>query len=421
MVGVLKRLLPVVPLLAAVGTASGDEPDRFRVRTGVDAAFVSTDGLTSWTGGSLGKLRYDDATDGLVLSRAFVDYRHLLADTLDANVALEFYDDDLGSFGDFTEAYLEWRPVPRSANRYRLKVGAFYPRISFENVGPGWSNPYTTSSSAINTWVAEELRTFGAELSVSRRPESLGGAHTFSLYGAAFVNNDPAGALLAWRGWSLHERQTRFDDELPLAPLPQLEPDGYFRAQEQYVAPFREIDGRAGYYLNGEWQLRGRVAVRLMHYDNRADPTAIEEGQYAWYTEFDHIGAQLALPADMGVILQWMRGSTVMGGIYNGTHAVDCEFDSKFMLLTRTIGDHRLSMRVDLFEVEQYDTTREDDNPEHGNALTLAWQYQHTDRVTLAAEYLRVHSFRNALMYLGLEPDRTDQQLLLSLRLRLGN
>ena len=27
-----------------------------------------------------------------------------------------------------------------------------------------------------------------------------------------------------------------------------------------------------------------------MRYDNRADPTVIEGGQYAWYTEFDHFG-----------------------------------------------------------------------------------------------------------------------------------
>jgi len=69
--------------------------------------------------------------------------------------------------------FTEWRPVPKSATRYRLKLGAFYPNISLEKVDPAWSSPYTQNFSAINTWIAEEIRTFGAELSMSRRPVSF--------------------------------------------------------------------------------------------------------------------------------------------------------------------------------------------------------------------------------------------------------
>jgi len=214
-------LIAAIFLALAVGTASAAEaPDRYRLRTGIDVSYIDASGYTSWTEGSVGKLRYDDSNEGLMISRAFADYEFQVVDTLKIHAVVQAYDDDIGSALDFTEAYVEWRPVPRSENRYRLKVGAFYPRISLENVAAGWSSPYTISSSAINTWVAEELRTIGAEMSVSRRPAIFGGAHTISLQGAIFYGNDPAGSLLAWKGWSVHDRQSRFGDELPLPPLP---------------------------------------------------------------------------------------------------------------------------------------------------------------------------------------------------------
>jgi hypothetical protein len=384
-------------------------------------SYVNADGLRSWTDGFVGKLRYDDQTDGFVVSRAFVDYTLQLTDTINTSLAAEFYNDDLGSLGDFTEAYLEWRPVPRSANRYRLKLGAFYPRISLENSGASWSSPYSLSSSAINTWVAEELRTFGAELSVSRRPEIFGGAHTFSLQGAVYVNNDPAGSLLAWKGWSVHDRQSRFGDQLPLPPLPQIGPGRLFAAQDPFVAPFTEVDKRAGYYVNGEWKYGSRFLVRAMHYDNRADPTLQRGGQYAWTTEFNHLAAQATLPGDIGVIFQWMRGSTVMGAVVNGAHLVDVEYDSNFTLLTRSFGDHRLTARYDHFEVSQNDRTREDNNPEYGHAWTLAYQYALQDYATAALEWLQIRTHHCGWTYYGIGPDAVERQLQLSLRLRFGN
>ena len=180
MARVLKQVFVIFSIFAAVSAAAAETPDRYKLHTGIDVSYVDASGYQSWTEGFVGKLRYDDNNDGLMFSRAFADYEYQITDTFKAHAAVEAYDDDIGSTVDFTEAYVEWRPVPQSENRYRLKVGAFYPRISLENVAAGWSSPYTMSSSAINTWVAEELRTIGAELTWSRRPVMLGGAHTIS-------------------------------------------------------------------------------------------------------------------------------------------------------------------------------------------------------------------------------------------------
>ena len=258
MVRVLSALLAAVTISG--GAIAQETGNRIDGAVGVDFSFVSVSGYDSWTDGSVGKLRYTDS--GFYLSRAFVDVDARLTDTLKTSIVIESYGDSLGTAVDLTEAFLEWRPVPRSPNRYRLKVGAFYPRISLENVERGWTNPYLINSSAINTWVGEEIRAFGTELSWSRRPQSLGGRHEFGISAAMFWGNDPAGSLLAWKGWSLHDRQSRFSDKLPLPPLPQIQPGGMFEAQDPYVEPFREIDNNAGYYANFEWRIANRFLIR---------------------------------------------------------------------------------------------------------------------------------------------------------------
>ncbi|MCH8099683.1 MAG: hypothetical protein IIB74_04520 [Proteobacteria bacterium] len=412
------RILIAVLALAGLpwSAMAADNTSGYEIRYGVEFGFLKTSGYPSWTTGFVGKLRYDN--DGAVFNRAFVDYRGRFGDTINVHMVLEGYDDDLGNTIDFTEAYVEWRPMPKSATRYRVKVGAFYPRISLENVDPGWSNRYTQNSSAINTWVAEELRTIGAELTVSRRPESLGGAHAFSASVAAFVANDPAGSLLAWKGWSVHDRQSRFSDKLPLPPLPQIQPGMMFDDQNPYVEPFKEIDGRVGYYVNGEWRFGKKFLLRAMHYDNRADPRAEENGQYAWTTKFEHLGMQTTLPGDIGLIAQWMIGSTVMGPVMNGAHVVDTEYDAQFVLLTRAFKGHRVSARYDHFEITQNDSTEDDNNPEKGHAWTLNYQYSFSDRIGIAAEWLSIKTHRCSWEYYDIPTTATERQVQLTLKLR---
>ena len=420
MVRILRATICVLVLVGA-SRATADEPERYSLSTGLDLSFISVSGHPSWVDGSAGKLRYDETSDGLTVSRSFADYRLRITDTLDLRVAGEAYDDDIADTIDLTQAYIEWRPLTLSPNRYRLKLGGFYPRLSLENSGPGWSTPYTISSSAINTWVAEEVRIFGAEFSVSRRPEALGGAHTFSFHAAGFKHNDPVGGMISWKGWSVHDRQSRFDDVLPLPPLPQIQPDGFFWRQDPFFIPFQENDGDIGWYVNLEWQMQSRFLLRAMRYDNRADPRNIRNRQYGWYTEFDHLGLQMTLPGGIGLISQWMRGQTVMGPFIRGAHVVDAEYFSNFALLTKTIGRHRFSARYDHFEVEENDQVPLDENRETGHAWTAAYIFAASKHVGLAAEWLQIRSNRPAWAYNDLATSKTERQLQLSLQLRFGN
>ena len=412
------RVLVTPLLLLALGSPvlAQDAPSRHQFAFGVDAGYVDLDGLPSWTEGFVGKLRYQG--DGAALGGAFLDYRGRWADTLRAHIVLEAYDDDLGPVVDFTQAYLEWRPVPGSANRYRVKLGAFYPRISLENVEAGWRSPYTLNYSAINTWVAEELRSTGAEVTITRRPASLGGAHTFSVSAAAFVANDPAGSLLAWKGWSVHDRQSRLNDKLPLPPLPQIQPGMLFENQAPWVEPFVEIDDNVGFYVNADWRYGKKFMLRLMHYDNRADPEALENGQYGWTTAFWHLGVQATLPGEIGLIAQAMTGSTVMGPVMDGWHAVDVEYESQFVLLSRAFGRHRLSLRYDYFDVTESDQVPADDNTEDGHAWTFGYRFNASEQVALAAEWLSIETHRDSWAYYGILPAATETQAQLMLQVR---
>lgn len=414
--GRLRLALAAVVLAPAAGQAV-EIAEGHNATIGIEAGYLHMSGLPSWTEGSVGKLRYDD--DGLVLGRVYLDYRGRITDTLGAHVALEFYDDNLGKVIDYTEAYLEWRPVPRSATRYRFKLGTFYPRISLENTDPGWSSPYTLNSSAINTWVAEELRSTGLEFTVSRRPASLGGNHTFSFTAAAFMVNDPAGGLLAWKGWSVHDRQTRPSDNLPLAPLPQIVPGGIFDGrQELWIEPLQEVDNDVGYSLNVEWRFGNRVLVRAMHFNNKGDPRVIEDLQYGWLTRFDHLGVRATLPGDVGLFAQWMDGSTEMGPLFRPWRPVDVEYASWYLMLTRAFGKHRVSARYDDFEITDIDQLPMDENAENGYAWTLNYQYSFDDRFTLALEWLSIRTHRPAWNYFDLADTATERQTQLTLRAR---
>ena len=402
-------------------SATDFEAGRHTVVSAVDFSLVyASSPLDSWLKGGVGKLRFDENNNGLKLSRFFLDYTGRLTDTLNARLTVDV-NDDLKSQVDFTEAYLDFRPIPKSAYRTRWRVGAFYPRISLENVGPGWSTPYTLSSSAINTWVAEELRTVGVEFSVTRSPQASASLHQFTFEGAVFFANDPAGSLLAWKGWSVHDRQTGLRGRLPLPPLPVIEPGEEAAAQAPWVEPFHEIDNRPGYYVNTEWRYGTRSRLRFFHYDNRGDPEALSDGQYAWATSFDQIGWQIMLPGDVGLITQWMQGETAMGPVTGSTNLVDTIFESTFVLLTRKFGSRRISLRYDDFELNELDSTADDNNDDYGHAWTVAYLHQISPQLRIGAEYMEINTHHCGWQYYGLPTQARERVTQLTLRWQFGS
>jgi hypothetical protein len=385
----MRRFILLYFSVCAVAIAA--EGDRHVLTGAVEVLGVHTDtALPSWIEGGNGKLRFDEQHEGLQLSRAFVEYRARISDTTAGHVTLNV-NDDYSDEIDFTEAFVEWRPLPRSRWRLRMRLGAFYPRISLEHADAGWGSSYGLSASVINTWIGEEIRTIGAEARLTRDFIALPG-HSLSFEAATFYGNDPAGALLTWRGWAAHDRQTGILGKLPLPVVPAIAPWDPGGNPTPELEPFEEIDHKPGFYVGTEWQWSERLRIKAFHYDNHADPEAISGNQYAWQTWFDHVGAQFALPWDIGLIAQWMGGSTRMGPDLGPWRVEDADFDARFVLLTRAFGRHRLSARLEDFGLTPFNDPDGYTNQDQGDAFAVSYLLQLTPALRIGAEYLAITS-----------------------------
>jgi hypothetical protein len=374
---------------------------------------LAVDGADSWVDGGLGKLRFDDDDEPLALGAAHVAYRARLLPTLQLRAAASAYGDGPGSLVDLDEAYLELRPVPRSAWRLLARGGAFHAPFSLENTGLGWTSPYTLSYSALNGWFGEELRTIGVELQATHEGAPSGSAHDLGVLLGAFRANDPAGALLTWRGWAIGDRSTRLFERLPLAPLPAFGADGLFFVQEAFEEPFHEMDGRTGWYAGVQWDYLERSRLRLQRYDNNGDALVARHGQWVWRTEFDHLGWHLRLPSGSEAIAQWIEGETEMDGF--DQPFVYADFGAWFVLLTHGWGRQRASLRYDDFWVDDEDAIAGDPNDEDGHAWTAAWfldgRRGRWGGWRLGVEALRVESWRPAREILGERARRREESL----------
>jgi hypothetical protein len=344
---------------------------------GVDLRAVASDATQSRLSGGLGKLRYDDTQDGVRLGYVDLGYRADPTETLRVTAQAYAYGDHDVNVLDLTELYAEWRPIPTSNWRSRVKVGAFYPSISLENRMQGWRSPYTLSFSAINTWVGEELRTIGAEYSEDWLGRSHGHDFDFTLSAAAYGWNDTAGTVVATRGWGLHDRQSTLFGRFANggSPLPER------------TLFYDDLDKRAGYYLSAASNYRGLVEVRGMHYDNRAQ-LGIESPKLddaTWLTYFDSLGARWTPDDNWTVIGQWLHGRTYEDAAPHNAWT----FSSAFLLASLQRGSMRYSVRYDRFDMQQTYSTY-DDFPillaDHGHAWTLACMRELNKHWSLALE-----------------------------------
>jgi hypothetical protein len=356
-------------------------------------------------------------------ARIAFDYVGSITPTLAVHAVIDAVDSGTGGI-DVTEAFLELRPVPRSPFRYQLRAGAFYPPLSLENSGPAWTSPYSESFSAINTWVGEELRTVGAEWRVGHSIGPRARQRDLQFIAATYYANDPAGALLSWRGWALHQRQSRLGDAIPLPVLPQIAPDMMFNRQALATEPFVETDHRPGYYYGLEFKLSSRARIIALHYDNHADPKSLKDGHYGWTTRFNHVGAQFELPAGLGLIVQWLDGTTAMGPVSppaaEGYHVVDNGIASAFALLTKQHQRQRWTLRFDDFSVTDYDLIPLDNNDESGHAWTIGWQFEPDGNWLLGVDWQQLELTRPALAYAGLPIAYSENLLRLGIRYRLS-
>ena len=145
------------------------------VTISVDLRAIAADVPPSFLDGGLGKFRYGES--GLELGRLRVALDQSIGETLKLHLDASSWGDDDRNPIDLTEAFVEYRPVPRRDWRTRVRAGLFYSPGSLENRADGWESPYSISFSALNTWIAEEIRTVGVEASLDHLGRLSGGNH----------------------------------------------------------------------------------------------------------------------------------------------------------------------------------------------------------------------------------------------------
>ncbi|EGF90963.1 hypothetical protein ABI_23760 [Asticcacaulis biprosthecium C19] len=392
------------------------------VKAWADVRLSLSDGERGWRDGGFGKTRYGGDDVGAHLAQAAVVWQPRLADTVTAHIIAQYVPDsprsdspssDANEAFGIEEAFVKWKPVPTSAIRYSLRAGQFFPPVSLEHDGAGWTTTRTLTPSAINSWIGEEVLVQGLEGNVQAQM----GDHGLGLTLAGFTKNDTSATILTWRGWALHDVTAAESTALPLpSDLP-----GLPRSQAMISKPLAEVDGRLGYYARIDWRPPVPIRVDLEFYDNQGNPEIVRNGQYGWATRFYNLGILYQPASDWEILSQYMTGATAMGGtVDKGARAFEIRYDSIYLLATRRFEDgSRLSGRFDAFAVKDLSWRKRDDNTEKGHAATLAWMRPLTEHLDMAAEVVHVQSFRPARVAQGLDPRQSQTQVQVALKIHL--
>ena len=403
-----RHLLICVFLLAACPLHA------IEIRGLLDLRVIASDAERSWTRDGLDKSRYDQNSGYFRLGQAFLRVDGELLDTVSASVVASA-SDDRSRLLDINEAWLSWNPVPSSPWKTRVKFGAFFPvtslEIEYDSIG--WTPARTISSSAINSWIGEELRTQGVELTMTRKGVTENSAHDYGFTAAVFARNDPAGSLIAWRGWSIGDRITGLSESIRLADLPVYRPDGALPQQSRSIHLMKELDKRAGFYVGAHYAYDGWLSVNAMRYDNRGDPLILKNGQYSWNTRFSHVSARIQPHGQWEILLQALRGETLMG-----PNAVRLGYQSWYALVSHPIGPGNLTVRFDRFDAKEHaaDIIPSDPNGESGRSMAIAYRWRMNQNASVVVEALRVQSDRPARILIGEAPGQTEQSLTASIR-----
>lgn len=400
-------------ILAGLLLLPAARADPVRIEGYADLRLVHAPDERAWQDGGLGKTRFGAGDDGVDLVEIVGEITAEIAPELTAFAGVR-YDSHQRTPVDLMEAYIAWAPLSDGPWRWSLKAGAFYPPISQENDQIGWAGSWTITPSAINSWVGEELRTIGVEGSIDWR----GKRDRLSAFAAIYGWNDPAGVLIADRGWALSDRPTGLFDK------PRL-PDAFAvqigETVPLYTPMFREIDDRPGWYAGVSWARPGWGRVTVLRYDNNGDPAAERDGTFAWRTEFWSAGLQTTL-AGFVIHLQGLTGETEIepSPFYDGI----TEFRSAYLLVGKVIGHWRLGARIEAFDTtllarrgRSPDFVEDDYRSETGYAATLAAFWRHEDWLQLGGEALFISSTREQREALGLDEKSDETQLQFSTKL----
>ncbi len=343
-----------------------------------DAKLTFGDTELSTFDGGFGKTREGDGTNFRISQIALIGFAQLTP-SLSA-VAHVQHNPDLDSEVDVFEAFLRYRPVSTGRIRYTAKLGAMIPHVSAENKGRAWSNLFTLTNSAANTWIAEEVRPIGLDVSAEWRGDTFDAEIGATL----FINNDNSGAGLALRGFVLNDQTVGIFGELRI-------PDVGLRVG-QTRDPFREGDDRPGFAISARLTSQDYGEFLAYYSDNRATAgDFFNDNDRAWDTRFLTASYNHDLPGGIFVNLQGLIGTAetiAMGG------PLGTNFSTVSLLFAKEFSDLQVAVRGELFDQNDTSNCPCPFLGEDGEALTIAATYRLGDHHRFIGEYLHVSSDR---------------------------
>jgi hypothetical protein len=398
----MRKALPVLFVMASLPAYAMDAG----IDGYLDVRLVLPADERSWLDGGLGKTHYGEGDSNFQFAELVAQGHVLFTPELSAVASIRVGLDQRTAV-DVLEAYLRYRPVSTTPMRWSVKAGAFFPEISLENTEIGWTSYWTLTPSAINSWVGNELRTIGGEANIEWRRD----AGTVTWRGAIYGWNDPAGVLIADRGWTLDDHPTGLFDH-------PREPDAtaiLFGEEAPLHTPmFKEIDNRVGWYAGLSWDEAGLGRFEILYYDNLADPAKEVNEVYGWRTNFWSAGYRAEFD-NFTLLIQGMTGRTIITPFPHFDSVTD--FDSAYALLGWQEGEWRLAGRAEYFETRQRNPGPNLPFSEDGYAFTAAASWFPYQWLRLTAEALYIDSTRDERAIEGHDPHQTDVQVQLSGRI----
>lgn len=409
-----------LPAVARAGDGAGDIASAETFKLYGDVRAVAVDGEASWTDGGFGKLRYggDDAQRRDLgvkpeFGEAGVVWKPRLGWSLSGTVVALAQGDSGTLDAGLSEAYLSFKPLGGGSVRLSARAGLMWPPVSLEHSGPEWAVRDTITPSAIGSWMGEEVKVVGVEVTGKGRL----GDHELAATIAGFDFNDTAGALLTFRGWALHDRKALAFRKQPLPPLNEFMEDSQPRYTHALLNLERGAFRRPGFYGKLAWTAPVPLRVEVLHYDNNGNPRALNADlEWGWRTQLDTLGVVADLGGGRELRAQGLSGRARMGFSRAGKDWIDMRFRAAYGMLTQRFARGSVSARLDLFSTRNHGSVVDIADDEDGWAVTIAAKRELGKMFTALVEYLHVESDRDARARTSLGANQAQNQVQMVMR-----
>jgi len=253
-----------------------------------------------------------------------------------------------------------------------LTLGQVFIPASLENSEAFWDSPYSNNFSALNSWIAQEIRPIGFAVNYDWFEDDT----DFSAFGIGamtFIGNDSTTSQLTWSGWAIGRHKSIYGEVLPLPALSEIDNGIFSEQRDDGSKPFgRDLDHRYGYWLSSYWSVNESLTFTLSFLDNNGSGKLYRH-EYAWDTQFIIFGAKWQFDDSWLLLLETMHGTTGMG--QPAVMGVGVNFQTSYALLNYQQNQWNSSIRIEQFDAVDRAIYPQESN-DGGKALTLATRWQ---------------------------------------------